>query len=93
LKTEKVENMSQLIADRILTFLTETTGETSLRPDTDLLTSGLLDSLTMMDLVVFVEMEFQQRIAADDMRPESFRSVGSIAQLVDRIASSQSRAA
>jgi methoxymalonate biosynthesis acyl carrier protein len=66
-------------------FLIDTTGDTSLTADTDLLSSGLLDSLTMMDLVVFIEVEFQQRIALDDMRPEKFRTIGTIAQLVEKL--------
>ena len=85
--------MANSISDKILTFLIESTGEASLQADTDLLASGLLDSLTMMDLVVFVEMEFQQRIAVEDMRPEMFRSVGTISQLIERIALAPSQAA
>ncbi|HEY4260264.1 MAG TPA: acyl carrier protein [Schlesneria sp.] len=85
--------MANSITDKILTFLIDSTGEASLQPDTDLLASGLLDSLTMMDLVVFVEMEFQQRIAVEDMRPEMFRSVGTIAQLIERMGFAPSQAA
>ncbi|MDB5345517.1 MAG: hypothetical protein JWP89_3894 [Schlesneria sp.] len=85
--------MANSTNDKILVFLIESTGETNLQSDTDLLASGLLDSLTMMDLVVFIEMEFQQRIAVDDMRPELFRTVGTISQLVERIALAPSQAA
>jgi acyl carrier protein len=85
--------MANSTNDKILAFLIESTGEKSLQSDTDLLASGLLDSLTMMDLVVFIEMEFQQRIAVDDMRPEMFRTVGTITQLVERIALAPSQAA
>lgn len=85
--------MTNAITDTLLNFLIETTGESSLHSTTDLLATGLLDSLTMMDLVVFIETEFQQRIAVEDMRPEMFQTVGSIAQLIDRTAKAQSRAA
>jgi acyl carrier protein len=67
---------------KIQQFLIESTGDSTLRSDTDLLASGLLDSLTMMDLVVFIEVEFDQRIALDDIRPERFQTIASIAQLV-----------
>ena len=77
----------------ICQFLIQTTGDDSLKSDTDLLSSGLLDSLTMMDLVVFIEVEFQQRIAMNDMRPERFRTIGSIAQLVAGLQGPQVRAA
>jgi acyl carrier protein len=85
--------MANSTNEKILAFLIESTGETNLQSDTDLLASGLLDSLTMMDLVVFIEMEFQQRIAVDDMRPEMFRTVGTISQLIERIALAPSQAA
>ena len=85
--------MTNAITDTLLNFLIETTGDSGLRSTTDLLATGLLDSLTMMDLVVFIETEFQQRIAVEDMRPEMFQTVGSVAQLIDRTAKAQSRAA
>lgn len=66
-------------------FLTETTGDLSLTPATDLLDAGVLDSLTMMDLVVFIEVEFQHRLGLDDMRPEKFRTIGTIADLVGEL--------
>lgn len=77
----------------ICQFLIQSTGDDSLKSDTDLLSSGLLDSLTMMDLVVFIEVEFEQRIAMNDMRPERFRTIGAIAQLVAGLQGQQVRAA
>ncbi|MBS0203750.1 MAG: acyl carrier protein [Planctomycetes bacterium] len=79
--------------ESICQFLIQSTGDESLKPETDLLASGLLDSLTMMDLVVFIEVEFQQRIAMDEMRPERFRTIRSIAELVADLQGQQSRAA
>ncbi len=81
------------LEQQIQQFLRESTGDNSLKPDTDLLASGLLDSLTMMDLVVFIEIEFQQRIALDDMRPERFQTIGSIAQLIERMHSDEQKRA
>jgi acyl carrier protein len=85
--------MSHPIEQKLAQFLIETTGDSSLTAEADLLASGLLDSLTMMDLVVFIEMEFNQRIAVDDMRPAMFQSIRTIAQLVERGSRSSSRAA
>lgn len=72
---------------KIQQFLVESTGDDSLQVDTDLLASGLLDSLTMMDLVVHIEVEFEQRVALDDMRPERFQTIGSIAALIEQMRS------
>lgn len=74
--------MSGTIEQTIQQFLIETTGDSSLKPDTDLLAASILDSLTMMDLVVFIEAEFEQRIGLDDLQPERFRSIRAISELV-----------
>ncbi len=75
----------QLIKKKIRGFLTKVTGDASLRDDADLLSTSVLDSLTMMDLIVFIEIEFGQRIAIGDLRPEQFQSIDAIANLVDRM--------
>jgi acyl carrier protein len=43
--------------------------------DTPLFTGGVLDSLAVMDLVAFVEVEAGLRFAADDVVPENLDSV------------------
>lgn len=44
----------------------------------DLLGSGLLDSLSMMKLVSFIEKEFELKIPAQDMVIENFMTVACI---------------
>ncbi|MCW5515233.1 acyl carrier protein [Muriicola sp. Z0-33] len=44
----------------------------------DLLGSGIVDSLGMMRLVVFLEKEFQKKIGPEDMTVENFKTVQSI---------------
>jgi acyl carrier protein len=55
-------------------------------PDTDLLVSGLLDSLIFVDLVYQIEKEFRVTIAMENVEVESFRSIVSIAQFVKSLA-------
>jgi acyl carrier protein len=47
-----------------------------------LLETGVLDSLGVLDLVAFLEQEFNIRIADEDLIPENFRSVGTIVTFV-----------
>jgi D-alanine--poly(phosphoribitol) ligase subunit 2 len=47
--------------------------------DTDLLTSGLLDSLGLVTLIVEIEQEFEVEVPLDDFDPDRFRSVERIA--------------
>ena len=51
--------------------------------ETDLLGSGLLDSLLVMDLVCFLESRFQVKMEPADINPSNLRSVSQIAQYVD----------
>lgn len=48
-------------------------------PDTDLFTSGTIDSLDFAELLIKLEDEFGFRISFEDMDMERFRSTSSIA--------------
>lgn len=50
--------------------------------DTDLLEAGLLDSLTLVQLLVEVESEFDVEIPLDELDPDEFRTAESIARYV-----------
>lgn len=52
--------------------------------DTPLIASGLLDSLHLLDLIEFAENLFGVRLAEEDMHPDNFQSVASIAALIAR---------
>ena len=51
----------------------------------DLLGSGIVDSLGMMQLVVFLEKEFQKKIGPEDMTVENFKTVQSITDYLSRL--------
>jgi acyl carrier protein len=48
------------------------------------LLSGLVDSLGLMELVAFLEDEFRIALEYSDVDPDNFRTVGDIANLVNR---------
>jgi D-alanine--poly(phosphoribitol) ligase subunit 2 len=50
--------------------------------DTDLIHSGVLDSLALVSLIVGIEQEFRLELPLEDLDLDQFRSVGSIAQLL-----------
>ena len=52
-------------------------------PDTDLLESGILDSLQFVELLVQLEQNFNLRIKIDDIDLEDLRTLERIARLVD----------
>jgi len=64
---------SQLPADEVAEF---SNGDS-------LLEAGIIDSMTMVDLIAFLEEEYAITIGEDDMVPENFDSVDSIATYVE----------
>jgi acyl carrier protein len=52
--------------------------------DTDLVETGLLDSLTLVELLTQLKETFGVSISTDDLELENFRSIASIAGFVDQ---------
>ena len=52
--------------------------------ETDLLETGILDSLKFVELLLQIEQQFQVQIVAVDLEIESFRSIEKIASVVLR---------
>ena len=52
--------------------------------DTDLVETGLLDSLALVELLVQLEETFGVSVSTDDLELENFRSIASIAGFVAR---------
>jgi len=50
--------------------------------DTPLLEAGIVDSLGVLGLVGFIEQTFEVEVSDDDLLPEHFRSIGSMAAFV-----------
>ncbi len=56
----------------------------------DLLESGVMDSLGVLDLVGFLQQEFAVTIEDDDLVPENFRSIECMAHFLERVLAPQS---
>ncbi len=52
--------------------------------DDALLESGIVDSLGILEIVNFVTVTFGIAVSDDDLRPENFNSIRSLAEFVDR---------
>ncbi|QGQ24577.1 acyl carrier protein [Gimesia benthica] len=84
--------MSVSIQEQLVEFLNSVTGQT-ITDSTELIDSGLLDSLTMMDLLVFVESDFEVRLDFQDIRPDLFKNPATISQLISERQAEQKKAA
>ncbi len=54
----------------------------SLKPDDDLIGSGILDSLAMINLVTHLEKHYGVVVGAEEMSPDNFASVSALAKFV-----------
>lgn len=57
----------------------------------DLLQSGIIDSLGVLELVTFFQQEFSLAVADEDLTPEHFQSIDCMARFVERSLQLQSR--
>jgi acyl carrier protein len=58
------------------------TGSTELSDDYELIDNGVLTSLQTVELVMFMEQEFDITVEDDELNEENFATVSSIAELV-----------
>lgn len=59
--------------------------ETQVEYDTMLIESELLDSLTIAELITFIEEIFSVTISDDDFDIENFNTIDSLAELIERM--------
>ena len=55
---------------------------TSVESDTNLFEGGILDSLRILSLVLFIESNFGISLQYEDLTEENFSSVGRLTQLI-----------
>jgi len=73
----------ETMIEEISNFLqSELGGEVRVTAQTDLLEAGVLDSLTMMDLLAFVESRYGVRFEDSEIAPRHFRTVDCFVRLV-----------
>lgn len=77
---QRSEQLTAFIVEQLLNY------EQEITPQDELLVSGLLDSLAIVQLVEYIEAEFGVSIPPEDLRVENFASVDTI---VDYLTSQQ----
>ncbi len=75
---------SRPLCDRILELFLEKLHLEIASIDTDLFETGLLDSLSFVELLLNLEQEFGIKISLEHLELENFRSVSRIAQFIER---------
>ena len=75
-RTHLARHITDLIAEKLLVEVVSS--------EDDLLASGVLDSLTLVQLLLDLEQRFGVTIPLEELEIDDFRSVTSIAHLVHR---------
>lgn len=70
--------------ERITKYLTRFTPGRILEEEEDLFAGGVITSLSAIQLVAFVEREFDLTIENEDLVRENFRTIGALSALVER---------
>jgi D-alanine--poly(phosphoribitol) ligase subunit 2 len=53
--------------------------------ESDLIATGMLDPLALVELVLDLETRFGVRIPLDELKPDAFRSASSIADFISQL--------
>lgn len=77
-------NILQNIEKFLLTEVAVGLDKKTLDPDEDLLEQGVIDSLGLMKLIDFIEKTFKVNISDENIVPENFQCLNSMAKLVEQ---------
>jgi acyl carrier protein len=77
-------NNGTISYDQITLLLAEKVHIAAPSVETDLLDSGMLDSLTLVELMSSLEEQYGIHISFDDIEIDNFRSVKNIAEFVSK---------
>lgn len=73
-----------VLQDAIRAFLSDRLHVTLPAADTDLIATGVLDSLVFVELLLQIETHYGIRVSLEQLDFEDFRSVGGIARFIAR---------
>jgi len=80
-------DVSSATTERIRQFVLEKfplARKRSVKDSDELLESGIVDSLGILDLVALLETEFGLMVSDDDLLPENFRSIERISEFAQQ---------
>ena len=55
----------------------------TLADDENLIDQGLIDSVSILELIAFIEGEFSVTLPVDEVVPENFRSIRALSTLIE----------
>jgi acyl carrier protein/D-alanine--poly(phosphoribitol) ligase subunit 2 len=80
-----MDDLKRAILDYVVKEYLEEGDDRQVEADTPLITSGIVDSFSMVSLKRFLEKKYAIQIPDAEATPTAFDSVNSIAELVSRV--------
>ena len=78
------EEMQETILEYVIDEYVDEDDDEEVECDTPLISSGIVDSFSMVSLKVFLEKKYQIKLPDDEATPEAFDTVNSIIALVNK---------
>jgi acyl carrier protein len=80
-----VDDMTQAVLEYVIDeYVDEDDDDVEVGPDTPLITSGIVDSFSMVSLKTFLEKKYGISLPDSEATPEAFDTVSSIVTLVKK---------
>ena len=76
------DDLKKTIADYVKKEYLDEDSDQEVMPDTKLISSGIVDSFSMVSLKTFLEKKFQVKLPDEKATPEAFDSVNNIIALL-----------
>lgn len=76
------DDLKKLLADYVKKEYLDEDSDQEVLPDTKLISSGIVDSFSMVSLKTFLEKKFQIKLPDEKATPEAFDSVNNIIALL-----------
>ncbi len=79
-----MEEIREAVLEYVIDEYVDEDDDIDVDADTALISSGIVDSFSMVSLKAFLEKKYDIRIDDDDATPDAFDTVNSIVNIVDR---------
>jgi len=82
-----MEDVREAVLEYVIDEYIDEDDDIEVDADTALISSGIVDSFSMVSLKAFLEKRYEIRIPDDDATPEAFDTVNSIVDIVAKYSS------
>lgn len=79
-----MHSTAQDIGQKLQSFLNARTGGKELQPEEDIFATGYVNSLFVVQLITWMQKNFNFKVEKDDLDVENFRTIAAISQFIKR---------